>query len=92
MRSPSTDSAFDAQIPSPRTPAAKAAAAAAAAAATAVTDERPWQREAKWAVSTLIGIMYIGMIPSGVNTTLPTTAQYFLISSSCLLCKSLLIS
>ncbi|KAK9916399.1 hypothetical protein WJX75_002178 [Coccomyxa subellipsoidea] len=77
-RSPSTDSAFDSEVPVPAnapksaapktSPApAPATATAAAAAAAAAADERPWQREAKWAVSTLIGVLYIGSVLMSVG-------------------------
>ncbi|EIE19938.1 hypothetical protein COCSUDRAFT_44339 [Coccomyxa subellipsoidea C-169] len=75
VRSPSTDSAFDSEIPipavAPKSAAQKIAPgpapAAVTAAAAAAAHERPWQREAKWAVSTLIGILYIGSVLMSVG-------------------------
>ncbi|EIE19942.1 hypothetical protein COCSUDRAFT_58179 [Coccomyxa subellipsoidea C-169] len=74
-RSLSTDSAFDSEIPvpavAPKSAAQKTAPgpapAAATAAAAAAADERPWQREAKWAVSTFIGVLYIGCVLMSVG-------------------------
>lgn len=62
MRSPSTDSAFDLHVQKPLSSAKKPPAVAESAAATPA-NKFFLQRESKWAILTLIGVLYIGETP-----------------------------